>query len=100
MLIEKSHAVRDLRANLGQPAIGYRTVVDVLQNGTQYCQLVIEAGQTLSNPSSGSSEVFDGVGLPPLVEGSSLTTNVTSILVSDAPANPFPGRDLTVTIRF
>ncbi len=100
ILVDHSHAVRDLRASLGQAATGYQTIIDVLQNSNQYCRLVIQPGQTSSMPGGGSSEVFDGVGLPPLVEGSDLTTNITSVLSSDGSSNPIPGRDLTVTIRF
>jgi hypothetical protein len=92
LLVEASHAVRDIRAVLTQAATGYTISVDVLQNGIEYCNLLIESGST-------GSAVLDGVGLPPLTGGASLTLNVALQVVPGFQGSISPGRDLTVTIR-
>jgi hypothetical protein len=92
LTVEASHAVRDVRATLNQAPTGYAIVVDVLQNGTKYCSLTIASGSTNSN-------LIDGVGLLPLIVGSTLSINVTLNLTSPAPSSIIPGKDLTVTIR-
>jgi hypothetical protein len=92
LLIEASHAVRDIRATLSQAADGYIVNVDVLQNGTGYCSLTIQPNATTSN-------IFDGVSLPPLLNQGMLMINVTLQLPSGYSGALSPGRDLTVTIR-
>jgi Putative phage tail protein len=92
LLIEASHAVRDIRATLSQAADGYIVNVDVLQNGTGYCSLTIQPNATTSN-------VFDGVSLAPLLSQGMLTINITLQLPSGYSGALSPGRDLTVTIR-
>ena len=94
LLVEQSHAVRDIRASLTQPSSGYDVMVDILQNGTVYCSLTILSGSTVS------SSIVDGVSLPALQGGALLTMNVSMAPVSGFPTTPTPGRDLTVTIRF
>ncbi len=92
-VIERSHATRDIRASVSQPACGYIMTVEVFQNQNAYCQLQVPPGQTISN-------IVSGANLPPLVEGSRITTNLslTPELMSSGSASP--GKDLTVTIRF
>lgn len=99
LLIEESHAVRDLRASLTSPSSGYTTYVEILQSGQPYCRLQIKPGETLSEPSNPGDEVFIGRDLPPLLEGAKLTLNVTTVLTDASQATATPGRDLTVTIR-
>ncbi|MGA8026575.1 MAG: phage tail protein [Bryobacteraceae bacterium] len=93
LLIEASHAVRDLRAVVTQAASGYVISVDVLQNGAEYCNLSIASGATTSNP------IIDGVSLPPLQEGATVTMNITLQVVPAFVGSISPGRELTVTIR-
>lgn len=92
LLIETSHAVQDIRAVVNQAAAGYIISVDVLQNGTEYCNVFIPDGQT-------TSQVLNGAALPPLVSGASLSINVTLQVDSSFSGTVSPGRDLTVTIR-
>ncbi len=92
LLVEASHAVRDVRATVSQPPTGYNLSIDVLQNGSEYCNVIINSGST-------KSAVLDGVNLPPLTEGSSISVNVTLEVVPDYIGTVSPGRDLTVTIR-
>ncbi len=97
LVVEASHAVRDIQAAVGQAADGYDISVQVLQNGTAY-------GGSLTIPSgtSVSGAIVNGSNLPPLVGGSLVTMNVTlNVNPNRASANgPSPGKDLTVTIRF
>ena len=96
LVIEASHALRDIRATVNQAAIGYDISVQLLQSGTPYgSALIIPSGTTTS------SSILQGGALPPLLVGDLLTLNVTLNLNSNAAATggPSPGRDLTVTIR-
>jgi hypothetical protein len=92
LLVEASHAIRDVRATLSQAAIGYNVVVDILQSGTEYCSLSIDSGTT-------ASTVLGGGNLPALLEGVALTVNVTLEVIPGFASSVSPGRDLTVTIR-
>ncbi|MFL6466315.1 MAG: phage tail protein [Bryobacteraceae bacterium] len=92
LVIESSHAVRDVRASLNQTALGYDTVIHLLQNGTEYCSLVIPS-------SSSNSDLLNGVKLPPLQAEAVITMNVSLKPTSAAVGTLSPGRDLTVTIR-
>jgi hypothetical protein len=92
LLIEASHAVRDMRASVTQAPSGYNIAIDVLQNGVKYSSLTIPSGATVSS-------VVDGVGLAPLIEGGVLTINVTLNVLQSFQASMSPGRDLTTTIR-
>jgi len=92
LLIEASHAVRDIRAVVNQAATGYTISIDILQNGTEYCNLSIPSGQP-------TSTVLDGAALPALQDAAALTINVTLQVVSGYAGQISPGRDLTVTIR-
>ena len=104
LLIEASHAVRDIRATVSQAATGYAITVDILQDGTQYCSVVIAPGSTSSGgpPVNGvypAPAPFDGVNLPPLKEGAKVTMNVTLQVDGTSTGQLSPGRDLTATIR-
>ena len=92
LVIEHSHAVRDVRASLNQAASGYDTAINLLQNGIAYCSLVVPSG-------SGSSALLNGVNLPPLMAEAAITMNVTLKPANAAAGLLSPGRDLTVTIR-
>jgi len=92
LLIEASHAVRDIRAVVNQAATGYTISVDILQNGTEYCNVSIPSGQT-------TSTVLDGAALPALQNTAALTINVTLQVISGYSGQISPGRDLAVTIR-
>jgi hypothetical protein len=92
LIVEASHAVRDITATVGQAPSGCSISIEVLQNGSQYCTLMIESGSTTS-----SLPLLTGVNLPPLTAAAILTLNVV-LNISD-PTTFSPGRDLTVTIR-
>ncbi|HZS55933.1 MAG TPA: phage tail protein [Bryobacteraceae bacterium] len=92
LTVEASHAVRDIRATVNLAPSGYDITVNILQDGNLYCSRQILSGNT-------TSDLLDGVSLPPLIEGSSLSLNVTLNLTPNPPASIIPGKDLTVTIR-
>ena len=89
LVIETSHAVRDIFAVLFEAPSGGPMELRVRQNDETYCQLTIPADQKLSN-------VVDGFNLPPLAAGAKINVDVLSVPSAGA---GFPGRDLTVTIR-
>ena len=95
LLVQATHAFRDMRATLNQPASGYDIVVAVLQNGVLYAT-------ALSIPSGASaSSIVEGVNFAPLLEDALLTLNITlNGTTATSTAGVSPGRDLTVTIRF
>ncbi|MBV9268303.1 MAG: hypothetical protein JO061_19195 [Acidobacteriaceae bacterium] len=92
LIVEASHAVRDMRASVGQAATGYSIAISLVQNGTPFCSLVIPSGATVSS-------VVDGTPLGPLTDGASLSLNVVLNIDPTYTGSPVPGRDLTVTIR-
>lgn len=89
LIIEERHSVRDVFAVVGQAPQGASVELELQQSGQPYCRLTIPSGSTISN-------VIDGFGLPPLVEGAELTLNILSVGYGDGVT---PGADLTVTIR-
>lgn len=93
LTVEQTHAVRDIRAAVNQAPTGYDIGITIQQNGVPYCSLVINSGSAVS------SSVIDGVNLPPLEEGATLTLDI-SLSVVPGGGSINPGRDLTVTIRF
>jgi hypothetical protein len=94
LLVEASHAIRDIRATVNQASNGYDVVIQVLQNSTQVANLTIPAGALIS------SNIVKGANLPPLMEGALLTINVAlNLSTSNTKTAVSPGRDLTVTIR-
>jgi hypothetical protein len=92
LLIEKSHAVRDIRAQVGQAPVGYSITANILQNGSPYCTLTIPSGASVST-------VVDGAALGALLEGAVLTANIVLNVQQGFQASLTPGRDLTITIR-
>jgi len=92
LMVETSHAVRDVRATVTQAPSGCDAAITVEQDGVAYCSVTIPSGSTHSN-------VIDGVGLPCLREGSALTLDIALQINTGASASFFPGRDLTLTIR-
>ena len=78
--------------SLNQTASGYETVIQLLQNGVQYCNLVIPSG-------SSNSDLLDGINLLPLEAEAAITMNVLLKPASAAAGAFSPGRDLTVTVR-
>jgi hypothetical protein len=95
LVVQATHAIRDMRATLSQAASGYDIVVTVLQNGVLY-------GSTLTIPSGeSSSSIVEGVNFAPLLEDALLTLDIAlNSVTSTATTGISPGRDLTVTIRF
>ncbi|MBV9500322.1 MAG: hypothetical protein JO138_13195 [Acidobacteriaceae bacterium] len=92
LMVEASHAVRDIRATVTQAPSGCDAVVTVEQDGGAYCSLTIPSDSTHSN-------VIDGASLPYLREGSALTMDI-ALQINTGDANSFfPGRELTLTIR-
>jgi len=94
LIIEASHAVRDIRATVTQAATGYDIGIDILQDGIFYAHLVIPNGQIVSAVDT------NVLNLRPLSKESVLTMNVALSPSSGSTAGLLsPGRDLTVTIR-
>jgi Putative phage tail protein len=85
VVVEASHAVRDVFAVLGTAADA-DVVLRMNVDGTQYCELTVAAGQT-------TSAAVSGLGLGPLVAGSKLTLSVVAV------GSVYPGSDLTVLVR-
>jgi hypothetical protein len=90
LVIEDSHAPRDIFAVVGEAPDGGDIELQLRQGSTVYCTLTIPDGET--SPAS----AVPGFGLPPLVSGSQLNLDITSVA---GDANTLPGRDLTVIIR-
>lgn len=85
LVVEASHAVRDVYAVLGQAAdapVQLRLNVD----GAAYCIVTFTPGMSTSNGANGFT-------LPPLIAGSKVTLSVLSV------GQTYPGADLTVLIR-
>lgn len=104
LLVESSHAVKDIRAMVGEAAMGYSIQIDVLQNGAEYCSMAIAPGATASGPlpANGvypSPAPISGVSLPPLQEGATLSMNISLQVMQGYQGSVSPGRDLTMTIR-
>jgi hypothetical protein len=100
LVVESSHAVRDIRATLGAAATGYKIMVDLLQNGTPYASLAIASGDSMSSITGAPKGTpVNGVNLPPLTEGATITMNTTLQVPDGYDGALDPGRDLTVTIR-
>jgi hypothetical protein len=94
LTVQQTHAVRDIRATVGQAPAGYDIAITIQQNGSPYCSLAINSG------SVNSSSVIDGVSLSPLQEAANITLDVALNPVSGYTGAVTPGMDLTVTIRF
>jgi hypothetical protein len=92
-MVQADHAVRDIRADLGRAAQGYKVAVRLLQAGQDYCSLQIA-------PNSIESEILDGVDLPAFRKLSSLSMNISLQPIDGYQGTPVPPKDLTVTIRF
>ncbi len=98
LLVQAAHAVRDIRASVTQAPQDYTVEVTILQNGVLFggdaAALSIASGKATSN-------IVDGVNLPPLEEDAELTVNITLTLPQGFVPTPSsnPGRDLTVTLR-
>ncbi len=92
-VVEAAHAVRDVRANLTQASVGYTVGIELLQNGTPYCSLEIDSGNTSCRA------IIDGLSLVPLAEGATLAINVSVIPTQGFTGAASVGRDLTVTVR-
>lgn len=89
LVIEDSHAPRDIFAVVREAPNGGPIQLKVRQNSTLYCALTIADGAVISN-------LVSGFGLPPLVARSQVSLDIVAV---PGAANTLPGRDLTVTIR-
>jgi zona occludens toxin (predicted ATPase) len=89
LVIEDSHAARDMFAVVQNAPSGGAIVMQVRQGSAVYCTLTIPDGATISN-------VVGGFGLPPLVSSALLNLDITAVPTA---AGTLPGRDLTVIIR-
>jgi hypothetical protein len=87
VMVEDSHAVRDVYAVLREPAAG-PVRLRVRQDSATYCELEIGAGRTTAS--------VDGFALGPVRSKSQLSLDVIGL-----PQAPelFPGADLTITLR-
>ncbi len=93
LIVEASHAARDIRASVTEPPSGYSINLTLWQGSTTYCLLVIPEGST-------TSQIVYGQTLPTLIEGSTIRLDVVLNLTNPNAAQISPGKDLTVTIRF
>ena len=93
LLVQATHAVRDLRLNFGLAPTGYVVTVDLLQNSAEYCQLIFDPRL------SSASGVIGGINLPPLLDRALLSINISLTLIPNYTQTLNPGRDLTLTIR-
>jgi hypothetical protein len=87
--VDAPRAVRDVYATVAEAPDGSDIVLRVTSNGSQYCELTIPAGSSVS-------ESIDGRALPPLTPGMSLGLNILSTGLAESGR---PGAGLTVTIR-
>jgi hypothetical protein len=85
IVLEASHAVRDVYAVLGTAADAV-VQVQLNVNGALYCTLTFQSGATLSSSVNGNT-------LPPLIMGGQVTAAVLSVGQTN------PGANLTVLIR-
>jgi hypothetical protein len=85
LIVEASHAVKDVYAALGTAADA-EVRVAVKVDGAAYCAVRVPAGATVS-------DVVDGGALPALIAGAKVTVAVEAVGVA------LPGADLTVVIR-
>jgi hypothetical protein len=86
LVIETSHAVRDIYAVVRQAPSESPIGIRLNQDGSVYCTLTIPAGALIASTQ-------DGALLPPLQSGARLTMDITSVGQTN------PGSDLTVIIR-
>ena len=86
LVVEATHAARDVFAVVRQAPAGGPIEVHLNQNGVLYCTLTIAAGSTNADP-------VDGFGLPPLLSGARLSADITQV------GTTAPGADLTVIVR-
>jgi hypothetical protein len=95
LMVEASHAARDVRASVTEAPNGYSISLTLWQGSTQYGPVLnITDGTTVS-------QVVAGQTLPTLMEGSTLRVDVAlNITTPNTLATSSPGKDLTVTIRF
>jgi len=89
LIVEDTHAVRDIFAVVGQAPSGGPVVMQLNQNGAAYATLTIPDGATISN-------VVNGFGMAPLAIQAQVTLDITFVV---AAVNSLPGRDLTVIVR-
>jgi hypothetical protein len=89
VVVEDTHAVRDVFAVVGEAPTGAPIVLQLKVNGSPYCQLTIPTGATISN-------VVNCFGFAPLLANARIGLDVLSV---GQTADTSPGRDLTVTIR-
>jgi hypothetical protein len=91
LVVQSTHAVRDVFAVVGEAPSGGTVELDVRQAGVLYCHLSLPV-----QDGSNYSNTISGFGLPPMTADQLVTLDIAS--VPDA-AGSKPGRDLTVTIR-
>jgi Putative phage tail protein len=85
LVVEATHAVRDVFAVLGSVADA-DVRVQVVVDGAAYCTLTVPVGQT-------TSAAAEGLGLGALILGSRVTLSILAV------GQTYPGADLTVLIR-
>jgi hypothetical protein len=90
LVIEDSHAPRDIFAVVREAPTGGDIELTLRQNGTVYCTFSIPENATIT------ASPVPGFGLPPLTANSRVTLDITAV---PGDADTLPGRDLTVIIR-
>jgi hypothetical protein len=86
MYVEATHAVRDIFATVRHAPLGSDLQLRLMMDAVEYCTLTFSPGTT-------TSDVKNGLSLPPLRAGSTLRLDVLAVGI-DA-----PGSDLNVIIR-
>ena len=89
LIIEDPHSIREIFAVVREAPTGAPVELELRKDNEFYCDLTISSGATMSN-------IVNGFGLPPLLEGNEISLNVLSV---GQTAETSPGSDLTVTIR-
>jgi hypothetical protein len=89
LVIESTHAVRDIFAVLREGPVGGTVELRLRQGDEDFCNLTIPDGAT-------TSAVVSGFGKKPLSQLAQLNLDIVGVPQG---WNMKPGRDLTVTIR-
>jgi hypothetical protein len=103
LVVQATHAVRDVRATLNEAASGFDILITIKQNGAIYQVLSIPFVPPLINIASAivsGSDPGSNIQLPPLQANATLSIDIALNPSATVSTSPSPGRDLTVTIRF
>jgi hypothetical protein len=104
LIVEATHAVRDIRATLNEAASGFDIAITINQTiggiVSPYQTLLISSGSLISTLIVPGFDFNTDLQLPALQANATLSIDITLNSLTTPSASPSPGRDLTVTIRF